>query len=54
MLQKPGENRLRDAHARLASAVRAVYRMPEGADPLDTSVPSRRFKFATPIPIRVV
>ncbi len=33
-LEEPGDNPLRDAHARLDSAVRAAYGMPEDADPL--------------------
>lgn len=33
-LEQPGDNPLRDAHARLDSAVRAAYGMPEDADPL--------------------
>lgn len=33
-LQQPGDNPLRDAHARLDSAVRAAYGMPADADPL--------------------
>ena len=33
-LEQPGDNPLRDAHARLHAAVRAAYRMPSDADPL--------------------
>ena len=33
-LDQPGENPLRDAHARLDAAVRAAYGMPNDADPL--------------------
>lgn len=33
-LEQPGDNPLRDAHARLDAAVRAAYGMPEDADPL--------------------
>jgi hypothetical protein len=33
-LDQPGDNPLRDAHARLDSAVRAAYGMAEDADPL--------------------
>lgn len=33
-LEQPGDNPLRDAHARLDSAVRAAYGMSEDADPL--------------------
>jgi hypothetical protein len=33
-LEQPGDNPLRDAHARLDAAVRAAYGMPDDADPL--------------------
>ena len=33
-LEEPGANPLRDAHARLDSAVHAAYGMPASADPL--------------------
>ncbi len=33
-LDQPGDNPLRDAHARLDAAVRAAYGMAEDADPL--------------------
>ena len=33
-LEQPGDNPLREAHARLDAAVRAAYRMPTDADPL--------------------
>lgn len=33
-LEQPGENPLRDAHARIGTAVRAAYSMPSDADPL--------------------
>jgi hypothetical protein len=33
-LEEPGDNPLRDAHARLDAAVRAAYGMAEDADPL--------------------
>lgn len=33
-LEQPGNNPLRDAHARLDAAVRAAYDMPEDAAPL--------------------
>jgi len=33
-LEQPGDNPLRDTHARLHSAVHAAYSMPEDADPL--------------------
>ena len=33
-LEDPGANPLRDAHARLDTAVRAAYGMPNDADPL--------------------
>jgi hypothetical protein len=33
-LEEPGANPLRDAHARLDTAVRAAYGMPASADPL--------------------
>src|SRR5207237_2718136 len=33
-LEQPGDNPLRDAHARLDAAVRAAYGMAGGADPL--------------------
>lgn len=33
-LEQPGDNPLRDAHARLDTAVRAAYGMSEDADPL--------------------
>jgi hypothetical protein len=33
-LEEPGTNSLRDAHARLDTAVRAAYGMPDTADPL--------------------
>jgi hypothetical protein len=33
-LEEPGTNPLRDAHARLDTAVRAAYGMPASADPL--------------------
>lgn len=33
-LEQPGDNPLRDAHARLDTAVRAAYGMPDDADPL--------------------
>ena len=33
-LDQPGDNPLRDAHARLDAAVRAAYAMPADADPL--------------------
>ena len=32
-LEQPGDNPLRDAHARLDAAVRAAYGMPDDADP---------------------
>jgi hypothetical protein len=34
ILEQPGENPLRDAHAKLDTAVRAAYGMPDDADPL--------------------
>src|SRR5439155_4824126 len=34
LLDLPGKNRLRDAHARLDAAVRAAYGVPERSDPL--------------------
>jgi SAM-dependent methyltransferase len=34
MLEQPGDNPLRDAHAKLDAAVRAAYGMPDDADPL--------------------
>ena len=33
-LEQPGDNPLREAHARLDAAVRAAYGMPADADPL--------------------
>jgi len=33
-LEQPGDNPMRDAHARLDTAVRAAYGMPEDVDPL--------------------